>query len=58
MMVHTYNPGYSGGRDRRMAVKGQPGQKLVRLYLKNKLDRVVHACNPSYLGSRGRKITS
>jgi hypothetical protein len=35
----------------------QPGQKLVRLYLKNKLDVVEHNFNPSYFEDRGRRTT-
>jgi hypothetical protein len=34
MVVHAYNPGYSGSRDRRIEVRGLPGQKLVRFYPK------------------------
>jgi hypothetical protein len=56
MVVHTCNPTSSGGRDRRMGAQGQKRQKLVRLYLKNKLDVVAHACNLSYSGDRGRRI--
>jgi hypothetical protein len=34
-------------------VQGQPRSKKVRPYIKNKPDKVVHACNYSYLGSIG-----
>jgi hypothetical protein len=32
----THNPSYSGGRDRRIMVQGQPGQKLIDPHLKKK----------------------
>jgi hypothetical protein len=47
VVVHAYNPNYSGGRDRRNKVQGQPGQKLVRPYLKIKLGKVAHAVVPA-----------
>jgi hypothetical protein len=34
---HTCNLSYSGGRDERTAVQGQPGGKVTTPYLKNKL---------------------
>jgi hypothetical protein len=37
MVVHACNPSYLGGRSRRSAVWGRPGQKSWRLYLKKKL---------------------
>jgi hypothetical protein len=46
MGAHTCNPSCS--RDGEMQVQGQPGQKLARLCLNNKLGMVVHAYNPSY----------
>jgi hypothetical protein len=55
MVVHVYNASYSGGRDRRIMVQGQPGQKITRPYLK-KLGIVVHMYNPSYLRGRGKRI--
>jgi hypothetical protein len=42
----------------KIVVQGQTGQKLARLYLKNKLGLVVHACSYWYLGGRGRSILS
>jgi hypothetical protein len=56
MAFHIYNANYSRGRDRRIEVGGQPWEKLVRHYLKNKPGMVVHTCNATYLGSRGRRI--
>jgi hypothetical protein len=41
MVVHTCNPSYSEGRDRRIAIGGQPSQKLVRPYLENKMRQLV-----------------
>jgi hypothetical protein len=36
MGMHTYNPNYSGGGDRRIMVQEQPWQKkVVILHLKN-----------------------
>jgi hypothetical protein len=35
IVVHTCNPRYSGGRDRRTADQGQPQAKSIRPYLKN-----------------------
>jgi hypothetical protein len=37
MMLHVYNSIYSGGKVRRIEVQGQPGPKIARPYLKNKL---------------------
>jgi hypothetical protein len=45
-----------GGRDRKIMVGGQPGQKLARPYVKNKSGIVAHACNISYLGVGNRRI--
>jgi hypothetical protein len=38
MVVHVYNPSNLGGRNRKIMIGGQPGQKLVRDHLKNKLE--------------------
>jgi hypothetical protein len=56
MVVYFYNPSYSGSRDRRIVFQDQPGKKLARPCLENKLGMVVHAYNPSYTGGRGRRI--
>jgi hypothetical protein len=42
--------------DRKIIVQGQPGQKLARLYLKNKMGMVTKTCGPSYSGGRGRRM--
>jgi hypothetical protein len=34
MITHACNPSYSGGRDRRITVGGQPGQKHKNLFKK------------------------
>jgi hypothetical protein len=47
-MAHAYIPSYLGGGDRRVMVWRLPGPKLVKPYLKSKLDVVMHAWNPSY----------
>jgi hypothetical protein len=54
MVVHTCNPSYLGGRDRRIVVQGQTRQKLVRPLLSDKLKAkragtmaVVVKCLPS-----------
>jgi hypothetical protein len=52
----TTDPSYMGGRDRRITVKGQPRQKLVRLYVMNKLGMVVYTCGFSYSECRHRRI--
>jgi hypothetical protein len=36
MVVHVYNPSYSGGGDGRILVQAYMPQKLMRPYLKNK----------------------
>jgi hypothetical protein len=36
MVAHPHDPSYSGDRGKRIVVGDQPGQKLVRPYLKNK----------------------
>jgi hypothetical protein len=36
MVVHTHNPSYSGGRDRRIVIQGQLGQKPETLLDKYK----------------------
>jgi hypothetical protein len=54
---HAYNPNYLGGRDRRIAVQGQPGEKVSKsLWQKHKPGVVVYTCNPSFSGGKGRKI--
>jgi hypothetical protein len=37
VVVHACNPGYSGGRDKRISVTGKPHQSRVRSYLKIKI---------------------
>jgi hypothetical protein len=56
MGVHFCNPSYLGSRDGRIKVPGQPRQKLVRTYLKNKSSMVVYTCGPGCLGSRDNRI--
>jgi hypothetical protein len=46
-----------GGRDRRITVQGQPGQKLERPYFKSNSGVLMHSCCPSYSGGRNKKIT-
>jgi hypothetical protein len=55
MVVHTYTSSYLSGRDRRIQVCGQPRQKLVKTYLKNKLGMVACACGPIHSGGRIRR---
>jgi hypothetical protein len=55
MVLHTCNPGYLGGRDRRILVKDHPREK-VSDSLKNKPDMIAYACGSSYFRSRGRRI--
>jgi hypothetical protein len=45
-----------GGSNRKIMIQGQPGRKLVRPYLKNKLGTIAHPCGPSYLEDGGRRI--
>jgi hypothetical protein len=56
MVTHTCKPNYLGGGNRRMAVQGQPEQKLARPYFKYKQGMVFHVCNSSYLGGGGKEI--
>jgi hypothetical protein len=44
-----------GSWSKRIMVQGQPGNKLVRPYLKNKPDMLVHGRGPSYSGGGGRR---
>jgi hypothetical protein len=37
MVAHTYNPSYSGSRDRRMANLRPVQEKVARLYFKDKI---------------------
>jgi hypothetical protein len=48
IVVHVHNPNYSGGRDRRITVRNQTREMLLRPYLKNKPNVVVRAYNSSY----------
>jgi hypothetical protein len=43
MVVHTYNPSYLGGRQKRME-----DLDLRPAWQKDKLNMVVHICNSSY----------
>jgi hypothetical protein len=46
-----------GSRDRRIMVRGQPGQKSQRdLSPINNPSVVLYICNPGYAGSVGRRI--
>jgi hypothetical protein len=56
VVAHDCNSGNFRGRDRRIKVQGQPGQKLMRPYLKNNPGVGAHACGPSYLGDGSRRI--
>jgi hypothetical protein len=40
-VVHTYNPNYSGERNRRIMVRKQSRQKLVRPYLKKAKPKTI-----------------
>jgi hypothetical protein len=42
--------------NRRITVQGHPGQKLVRNYLTNKLNMIVHICHLSYSEGINRSI--
>jgi hypothetical protein len=51
-VVYIYDPSYLGDRNGMTSVQGQlrPKKKkkqLVRSYLKEKLDIMMHACNPN-----------
>jgi hypothetical protein len=56
VVVHTCNPSYVRGRDRKIVVSSHLRQKLVRPYLKSKWDIGMHACSPSYTRDRDRRI--
>jgi hypothetical protein len=56
VVVQICNSSYLGGRDRKIMVWGQPRQKLVRPYHKNKLGIIVSACGPSFLQGGDRMI--
>jgi hypothetical protein len=47
-----------GGRDWRIVVQGQSGQKMLSrpYFQKNQPDVMVHTYNPNYAGTRGRMI--
>jgi hypothetical protein len=56
-VVHTCNPSYSGGGDRRMMVQGQVNQaKVNEIISKNKPGVLGHAYNLSYSGGSGSRI--
>jgi hypothetical protein len=57
MVCHACNPHYSGGRNKRIVVRGQPGKVIKTLSQENKPNVVVYICNTSYLEDRGRRIT-
>jgi hypothetical protein len=44
-------------RDKRIVIRGQPRQKLVRPYLKNKPGVVKQVYNPNYWGGRDKRIS-
>jgi hypothetical protein len=53
MMVHDYNPSYSGGGDYDL----KPARaKVSKTLFKNKPRIVVHACGSNYSGGRDRRI--
>jgi hypothetical protein len=53
MMVHDYNPSYSGGGDYDL----KPARaKVSKTLFKNKPRIVVHACGSNYSGGRSREI--
>jgi hypothetical protein len=56
VVAHACNLSYLGARDRRIMPQGQPGQKLLRPFLKNKA-----VCGGTHLysqplGDRGRIV--
>jgi hypothetical protein len=56
-MPYDGNPSHSRGQDRRIVVRGQPGQKVTELLIStNKLGVVAHACDPSYVGGVGKRM--
>jgi hypothetical protein len=57
MVVHAYNLCYFGDGDKKLIVRDQPKQGLVRPRHKNKPGGAVHTCGPSYLENRGRRIS-
>jgi hypothetical protein len=57
MVVHSYNPNYSGGGDQEHLRSRQPTEKVSKNPIStNKPDMVVHTCNPSYERGVGRKM--
>jgi hypothetical protein len=53
-MAYAYNSSYSGGRIRRITVRGQGKINERDFTSTNKPGMMVHTYDPSYVGSTGR----